>query len=159
MAKLETPSKGSWRKGWARKSTSAADWNSRHPIGTPVRFYLTEGDPASVVSRTRSEAFECPNGTMVFIERQAGYVMVSHLEVLNLAADELEQLEAAAVLQSRKTRIARTLFAEHGALGRIGDKLLKGEVDTEALSSFIGRMQTALLEMEALRSAEVPDGE
>lgn len=63
-------------------SFSAAEWNERYPIGTPVRFYSVLPGTEFEESKTRSEAWELGHGEpVVKIEGRTGCVCLSHCEI------------------------------------------------------------------------------
>jgi len=65
---------------------TAALWNQRHPVGTPVRYYPIMGEPEHVDTVTRSEAWELGHGQpVVKISGRTGGVCLQHIEVLAAA--------------------------------------------------------------------------
>jgi hypothetical protein len=62
----------------------ASEWNDRFPVGTAVRYWPISGQPETVVSKTRSPAWELGSGhTVVKIEGRTGGVAVEALEVMS----------------------------------------------------------------------------
>lgn len=70
------------RKRLKKASTfTAAEWNERYPVGTPVRFFPVLPGTDFEESKTRSEAWELGHGEpVVKIEGRAGGVCLSHCE-------------------------------------------------------------------------------
>jgi len=61
---------------------NADDWNARHGIGTPVRYYPVLPGKDFVLTRTATHAWELSNGkALVSIKNHAGGVALSHLRV------------------------------------------------------------------------------
>lgn len=79
-------------QGWKRTRTDADRWNAKHKVGTPVRYYSVEGDAAHVVTTTRSDAFDTRQGVMIFLAHRGGSFLLSHVEPLECAPDELARL-------------------------------------------------------------------
>ena len=62
---------------------TAADWNARVPVGTPVRYTPIIGGAEYRDTRTRSEAWALKSGHgLVLIEGTAGGVALEALQVL-----------------------------------------------------------------------------
>lgn len=70
----------------ARAEREAADWNERHPAGTPVRYWpgAREGEGRQGV--TRDEASTLCGIAVVWIKGHAGCVALSHVEAIEAAA-------------------------------------------------------------------------
>ena len=62
-------------------SNAVDDWNTKHPVGTPVRYHPIRGDMKSEPSRTRSEAWNICGQACVMIEGRSGGISIEHLEV------------------------------------------------------------------------------
>lgn len=66
------------------RGMTAAQWNAKHPIGTPVRYWPRLARIAlttPVDTRTRSEAWELGDGSpVVLCEGRSGGLSLSHLE-------------------------------------------------------------------------------
>lgn len=59
----------------------AADW--KHPIGTVVEVTPVRGQPATFITRTRSEAWELGDGSpVVLIEGRTGGYHLDHVRVI-----------------------------------------------------------------------------
>lgn len=66
----------------------ADEWNQRYPVGTPVRYHPIIDDHESVVSKTRSEAWELGHGAAVVkIEGRTGGVLLEAIEVIDERKD------------------------------------------------------------------------
>lgn len=64
-----------------RSQLSAAEWNERFPIGTPVKAYPGTFDDPPLRTRTRSEAWELGHGDVVVkVEGHAGGICLSHVK-------------------------------------------------------------------------------
>lgn len=51
----------------------AATWNAHYPVGTTVLFELVRNRPDTrEIRKTRTEAYDTQNGTMVMLEGRAG---------------------------------------------------------------------------------------
>jgi len=62
---------------------TAAEFNSRYPVGTPVFYHPIIGKPEGRETRTRSEAWELGNGEpVVKIEGLTGGVCLDALTIL-----------------------------------------------------------------------------
>lgn len=77
---------------------TADEWNAKHPIGTPVRFWPVihpkEGTPVDTV--TRSEAWTLGHGAAVVkIAGKAGGVLLEALDVLDAATPPQQEFTAA----------------------------------------------------------------
>lgn len=70
-------------KAPGRPEMSAYRFNAENPIGTPVRYFPIKGCSDSIVTKTRSEAWELGHGEVVVkVDGRSGGVCVSHLEIL-----------------------------------------------------------------------------
>ncbi|MGW4406554.1 hypothetical protein ACWEJ6_21170 [Nonomuraea sp. NPDC004702] len=57
-----------------------ADWNTRRPVGTPVRYWPIKGEDDSLTTRTRSQAWMLGGHTpVVMVEGVAGGVALGHV--------------------------------------------------------------------------------
>lgn len=66
-----------------RRAPTAAEWNEKYPVGTPVRYHPVMGDPEFVTSKTRSPAWQLGHGqSVVAIEGQAGGVCLEAVEAI-----------------------------------------------------------------------------
>lgn len=64
---------------------TAAEWNQRFPVGTPVRYHPIIGDKKFITSKTRSEAWELGDGTpVVKIEGRTGGVLLEAIDVITV---------------------------------------------------------------------------
>lgn len=63
-------------------------FNERHPVGTPVRYWLGLREGPGSTSRTRSEAALMSDHASVWIEGVAGSVALSHVEVIEAKPDD-----------------------------------------------------------------------
>lgn len=69
------------------RSVSAREWNVKHDIGTPVRYYPVLPGNRHRDTHTCSVAWELYDGTpVVMIENHSGGVALSHLRVLGCKA-------------------------------------------------------------------------
>ncbi|MCF2531732.1 hypothetical protein [Yinghuangia soli] len=71
----------------ARKATprgpgmTADQWNTHHPVGTPVHAWLGRRDEAPLVTRTRSDAWNLGHGEpVVSVDGYAGGIALTHIE-------------------------------------------------------------------------------
>ncbi len=61
---------------------NAETWNTRHPIGTAVRFYPVRGRDEHEVTKTRSVAWTLGHGdAVVAVEGRSGGVAIDHIIV------------------------------------------------------------------------------
>jgi cytochrome c5 len=62
---------------------AAADWNRRHPIGTPVMAYPGVRGENGLTTRTRSRAWTLCQGTpVVAVEGHGGGISLTHIDVI-----------------------------------------------------------------------------
>ncbi len=67
---------------------TAAEWNERYPVGTPVRYHSIIGDPEFVASKTRSEAWNLGHGApVVKIEGIHGGVLLEAIDVITAESE------------------------------------------------------------------------
>ena len=57
------------------------EFNRRHPIGTPVRFWPGAREGVGRVSRTRTSAWLMSSAVVVSVDDYAGGIALSHIEV------------------------------------------------------------------------------
>lgn len=73
----------------ARRAQREVDaFNARHPVGTPVRYWLGVREGPGSTSRTRSQAALMSDHASVWIEGVAGSVALSHVEVIEAEPDD-----------------------------------------------------------------------
>jgi hypothetical protein len=64
---------------------AAAAFNTKYPIGTPVRYWPWTREGPGIVSKTRSEAWVLASGPVVLVEGRAGGIYLTHVEPLGEA--------------------------------------------------------------------------
>lgn len=63
-------------------NATAAEFNARVPVGTPVLYWPVAGKPESVRALTRSEAWDLPAAyPVVKLTGKAGGVLIDHVRV------------------------------------------------------------------------------
>lgn len=75
------------RKGWDKSAftpeavqKTCDEWNSRHPIGTPVRYWEVLPFGPIFDTTTRGEAFVAASGgPVVMLKGKSGYVSIWHV--------------------------------------------------------------------------------
>ena len=68
---------------------TAAEWNQRFPVGTPVRYHPIIGDHEFVESTTRSEAWELGHGApVVKIDGRTGGVLLEAIDVITVESEK-----------------------------------------------------------------------
>jgi hypothetical protein len=88
--KRKRPSKGAAER-------EAREWNEKHPIGTPVRFWSGTREGAGSTGETRSGAFVQCDHASVLVTGSAGSIALSHVESLVCSLpDETQAAFAAA---------------------------------------------------------------
>lgn len=64
-----------------RHGTSAEEWNRRHPVGTPVRYWPAAREGAGRESITRTPAWTLGSGhAVVSVEGHAGGIALTHVD-------------------------------------------------------------------------------
>ncbi|MBM9401600.1 hypothetical protein JUN65_08370 [Gluconacetobacter azotocaptans] len=64
------------------KRLTAEAFNAKYPVGTPVRYFQTSGEPSYRDSKTRTTAWTLGHGAaVVSIEGQAGGVAITHIQI------------------------------------------------------------------------------
>jgi len=59
-------------------------WNSKYPVGTPVRFYPVIGGQDRIETKTKTHAFILSGATAcVFVEGRAGCVALEAVEPMD----------------------------------------------------------------------------
>lgn len=99
----------------------ATEWNKKHPIGTPVRYWSMSREGEGTVSRTRSEAWNAGGSDMVLVEGKSGGICLTHV-------DPIEEPPAHLL-----TRL-RTIIGGSGSFGLTvsQQRILTQAVDDEA---------------------------
>lgn len=62
-----------------REARAVADWNAKHPVGTPVVVEITKGTGDVFRTTTRGEAFLGANGAAIFLTGKAGFWQLDHV--------------------------------------------------------------------------------
>jgi len=67
----------------AHRVRTAADWNRRFPVGTPVRYFPARNRFDHLETQTRSDAWTLGGGdAVVLVEGRSGGVSLDHLIVV-----------------------------------------------------------------------------
>ena len=66
----------------AKATKEAAEWNSRYPVGTPVRYWPGRRDGRSIEGRTDSGAWVVCGQAVVSVAGYPGGIALSHVEPL-----------------------------------------------------------------------------
>ncbi len=72
------------------KPLTAEQWNEKHPVGTPVRYWPVRPTASvpPVETKTRSAAWNVGNNRpIVMVEGVAGGVHLTHVDVLPIATE------------------------------------------------------------------------
>ncbi len=76
------------RTRFGSAAVTVAEWNSVHPVGTPVVAYPGTRDGRAVEGVTRSPAWTVGHGTpVVLVEGLSGWIALTHVDVVGPASD------------------------------------------------------------------------